>query len=84
MDPPKKSAPKREMAMTSSVVEPVRRPLSLERGPQTVEMKKGVKWVGGVVEGQPHEKGKLTWEDSTTLTGHFFLGQLAEGEKVTI
>ena len=31
---------------------------------------------------QPHEQGKVVWEDGATLIGTFFLGQLAENEKI--
>jgi hypothetical protein len=41
-----------------------------------------VKYIGGTIDGQPHEKGKIVWEDGTTMLGQFFLGQMAENEKI--
>lgn len=43
-----------------------------------------MRYTGGTVERQPHERGQVTWEDGTVLNGQFFLGQLAEHEKVYI
>ena len=34
--------------------------------------------MGSTIDDQPNEKGKVIWEDGTTMIGQFFLGQLAE------
>jgi hypothetical protein len=52
--------------------------LSLDTGAQTIEIKKGVKYIGGTVDRQPHEKGKVIWEDGSTMLAQFFLGSMAE------
>lgn len=36
------------------------------------------------MERQPHERGKIVWEDGTSLTGQFFLGNLAESERIQV
>lgn len=60
----------------------IKKPLSLDNENQTLFLKKGVKYIGSTVDDQPHEKGKVMWEDGTTLIGTFFLGQVAEHEKI--
>jgi len=52
--------------------------LILDNENHTLFLKKGVKYIGSTVEDQPHEKGKVIWEDGSTVIGTFFLGQLAE------
>jgi hypothetical protein len=34
-------------------------------------------YTGGTIDKQPQDRGKVTWEDGTTLSAQFFLGQLA-------
>ena len=62
--------------MIESVVEEIR-PLSLDTQIQTIQIKKGLKYVGGTVDRQPQDKGKVSWEDGTTLIAQFLLGSLA-------
>ena len=40
-------------------------------------LKEGVKYMGGVIDDQPNDKGKVVWDDGTCLLGTFFFGQLA-------
>lgn len=58
------------------------KPLSIAAAIQSIELKKGVHYSGPTVDRQPHEGGKVVWEDGAKLNGQFFLGQLAENEKV--
>ena len=43
-----------------------------------------MKYVGGMADEHPHERGKVIWDDGTTLIAEFFMGQLPKKDKVFI
>lgn len=37
-----------------------------------------------MLDGKPHEKGKVIWGDGTTLIGEFFNGKILNKDKVIV